>query len=65
VGENVHRCVERRLRWLGALALLEHSLPHDVGADALRGFPKHVIYSAGLAPGTLSQCSMVIPSGAM
>ena len=48
VGQNVHRRVERRLLGPGDLALLEHALAHDVGADALRGVAKHVVDRAGL-----------------
>src|SRR6185295_18185672 len=50
VGKNVDRCVKRSLLRPSALALVEHSLAHDVGTDALRGVAKHVIGGAGLSP---------------
>src|SRR3982074_1220863 len=50
VGKNVDRCVKRSLLWPGALALVEHSLAHNVGTDALRGAAKQVIDRAGLSP---------------
>src|ERR1700704_4942726 len=50
MGKNVYRCVKwSRLR-PGALALVEHSLTHDVGTDALRSAAKQVIDRAGLSP---------------
>src|SRR5260370_19660678 len=50
VGKNVYRCVKRSLLRPSALALVEHSLAHNVGTDALRGVAKHVIDGAGLSP---------------
>src|SRR5215813_907285 len=50
MGKNVYRCVKRSLLWPGALALVEHSLAHNVGTDALRGAAKQVIDRAGLSP---------------
>src|SRR5450759_2030069 len=50
MGKNVYRCVKRSLLWPGALALVEHSLAHDVGTDALRGAANQVIDRAGLSP---------------
>src|SRR5882672_6157582 len=50
MGKNVYRCVKRSLLWPGALALLEHSLAHNVGTDALRGAANQVIDRAGLSP---------------
>src|SRR5215510_8619283 len=50
MGKSVYRCVKRSLLWPGALALVEHSLAHNVGADALRGAAKQVIDRAGLSP---------------
>src|SRR5262249_52397796 len=50
VGKNVYRRVKRSLLGPSALALVEHSLPHDVGTDALRGVAKHVIDGSGLSP---------------
>src|SRR5882672_1700737 len=50
MGKNVYRCVKRSLLWPGALALVEHSLAHNVGTDALGGVAKHVIDGAGLSP---------------
>src|SRR5882762_1407208 len=49
MGKNVYRCVKRSLLWPGALALVEHSLAHNVGTDALRGAAKQVIDRAGLS----------------
>ncbi len=40
MGKNVYRCVKWSLLWPGDLALVEHSLAHDVGTDALRGAAK-------------------------
>src|SRR5581483_8067234 len=50
MGQNVYRCVKRRLLRPGDLALVEHSLAHDVGADALRGAANQVIDRTGLSP---------------
>src|SRR5215475_8206813 len=50
IGKNVYRCVKRSLLWPGALALVEHSLAHNVGTDALRGAANQVIDRAGLSP---------------
>src|SRR5262249_22119289 len=50
VGKNVYRCVKRSLFRPSALALVEHSLAHNVGTDGLRGVAKHVIDRAGLSP---------------
>src|SRR5215813_8129800 len=50
IGKNVYRCVKRSLLWPGALALVEHSLTHNVGADALGGAANQVIDRAGLSP---------------
>src|SRR3982074_1528783 len=50
MGENVYRCVKRSLIWPGALALVEHSLAHNVGTDALHGTPHQVIDRASLSP---------------
>src|SRR5207253_1909596 len=50
VGKNVYRYVKRSLLRPSALALVEHSLAHNVGTDALRGVAKHVIDGAGLSP---------------
>src|SRR4051812_20965004 len=50
MGENVYRFVKRSLLWPGGLALLEHSLAHDVGTDALRGAANQVVDRAGLSP---------------
>src|SRR4030065_1332570 len=50
MGKNVYRCVKRSLLGPGDLALLEHSLAHNVGTDALRGAAKQVIDRAGLSP---------------
>src|SRR4029077_1832181 len=50
VGKNVYRRVKRSLLRPGALALVEHSLAHNVGTDALRGVAKQVIDRAGLSP---------------
>jgi hypothetical protein len=50
MGKNVYRCVKRSLLWLCDLALVEHSLAHDVGTDALRGAAKQVIDRTGLSP---------------
>src|SRR5262249_25903821 len=50
VRQNVYRCVKRSLLRPSALALLEHSLAHNVGPDALCGVAKHVIDGAGLSP---------------
>lgn len=52
MGKNVYRCVKRSLLWPGNLALVEHTLAHDVGTDALRGAAKQVINRTGLSPGT-------------
>src|SRR3954453_11000926 len=50
MGKNVYRCVKRSLLWPGDLTLVEHSLAHNVGPDALRGAAKQVIDRAGLSP---------------
>src|SRR4030065_2967313 len=50
MGKNVYRCVKRSLLGPGDLALLEHSLAHNVGTDALRCAAKQVIDRAGLSP---------------
>src|SRR4030081_2387726 len=50
MGKNVYRCVKRSLLGPCALALIEHSLAHKVGTDALRGAAKQVIDRAGLSP---------------
>jgi hypothetical protein len=49
MGKNVYRCEKRSLLWPGDLALLEHSLAHDVGADAFRGAANQVIDWTGLS----------------
>src|SRR5262249_13885894 len=51
IGKTVHRGGNRGLLRPGALALVEHSLAHDVGADALRGAANEVIDRAGVSPG--------------
>src|SRR4051794_12376900 len=50
MGKNVYRCVKRSLLWPGALALVKHSLAHNVGTDALRGAANQVIDRARLSP---------------
>src|SRR5262249_16070322 len=50
VCKNVYRRVKRSLLRPSALALVEHSLAHNIGTDALRGVAKHVIDGAGLSP---------------
>src|SRR6185503_9447157 len=52
VGKHVYRGVKRSLLGPGPLALIEHTLAHDVGTDPFRGVAKHVIDWAGLSPWT-------------
>src|SRR5262249_21722370 len=47
---NIYRCVKRSVLWPGALALVEHTLAHNVGTDALCGAANQVIDRAGLSP---------------
>src|SRR5215510_7035138 len=49
MGKSVYRRVKRSLLWPGALALVEHSLAHNVGTDALCGAANQVIDRAGLS----------------
>ena len=51
VGQHVHRGVKRGLLRPGALALVEHPLAHDVGADALRRAANQIVDRAGFSPG--------------
>jgi len=50
MGQHIYGCMKRSLRRPGALALLEHSLAHDVGTDALRGAAKQVVDGTGFSP---------------
>src|SRR5262245_11629177 len=52
VGQHIDRSVKRSLIGPTALALVEHSLAHDVGADALHGGADQVIDWAGLSAGS-------------
>src|SRR3989304_3462514 len=51
VRQHVHGSVKRSFLRPTALASLEHAFAHDVGTNALRRAPKHVVHRAGFSSG--------------